>query len=231
MSHRLSSTRRVTLWLAPLLLLAALALVVAGTFRIPDPRFQGSLHDLLPPPPPGWTLKEKPIADTPEMQEAVGEVLNFSDGIFVDYLGPTNERLSVYIAYWVPGKMSHRLVASHTPDVCWVGGGWKKTLSQALPPQEIGGVHVPSGEDRIFTAQGQPEYVWFWHIVGDESRSYGTGHTPPWYAAIFDMLARGLNQRDEQFFIRISSNSPLDSMLEFGPLPKVIQKIPWPAQS
>lgn len=210
---------------AALLLLGAVGLVAYGTAQIPPPTFHGRLHDFLPPPPPGWTMKEKPIADTPEMKQAVGELLNFSDGVFVDYLGPAGERLSVYMAYWVPGKMSHRLVATHTPDVCWVGGGWKKT-EEGRTPSLLG--DMPSGESRTFTANGTPEYVWYWHLVGTESKSYATGQEPPWYASLTDLFQKGLKQREEQFFIRLSSDRPLDAPFLQPILTATLRHIPWP---
>lgn len=218
--------------LALVLLGTALSLVIYGETQVPPPRFTGTLKGLLPSPPPGWALKEKPIADTPEMQQAVGELLNFSDGVFADYTNAAGDRLSVYIAYWVPGKMSHRLVASHTPDVCWVGGGWKKVDSSRLEPMTpISGPQIPAGESRVFTANDSPEHVWYWHLVGNESKSYGTGTTAPWYAAITDIFKKGLNQREEQFFIRLSSNRPL-RLLEDGPvLPNVLRAMPWPNTS
>lgn len=66
------------------------------------------------------------------MRKAVGELLNYSQGLHWDYLGPNGQRLSVYLAYWSADKMSSRLVAGHTPDVCWVAGGWKRRHQPVL---------------------------------------------------------------------------------------------------
>lgn len=233
-------------WSALLLLISAIGLVTYGSLQVPTPKFHGNLRDLLPPPPPGWTIKDKPIADSPELKEAVAEILNFDDGVFVDYTQGTT-RLSVYIAYWRPGRMSHRLVAAHTPDVCWVNGGWKKELAGPTPPLTIaedGSVklflntanhgapprEIPAGEARIFSAHGNPEHVWFWHLVGQESKSYSSGGAPPWYASIMDLFTKGLNQRDEQFFIRLSSNVPLQELQKEPVLPVVLGHLPWPGK-
>lgn len=222
------------------LLIAAIILVVYGSTQLPEPRFTGRLHDLLPAAPSGWTMKEKPIADSEELKQAVGELLNYDDGVFVDYTNTSGDRLSVYIAYWTPGKMSHRLVAGHTPDICWEAAGWIKTKAGPTPELSIRSAsshslelptstQIPPGEDRIFTAQATTEYVWFWHIVGDHIKSYGTGYTPKWYAPLTDLLEQGLNQREEQFFIRLSSKTPL-LKLDSGPLlPEVLARLPWPA--
>lgn len=220
--------RRLLLFVPLVLLLVAIGLIAYGQTRVPEPAFRGNLRELLPPAPAGWTMKEKRIAESPEMQKAVGEILNFDDGVFADYLGPAGERLSVYIAYWTPGRMSHRLVAGHTPDVCWVGNGWLKASSSdtehALPD-------FPVGEARIFKANGTAEHVWFWHLVGAESMRYGTGYVPPWTAAITDLFRRGLNQREEQFFIRLSSNRELQPQLSEPVLPLIIEGLPWPTSS
>jgi hypothetical protein len=218
-------------WSALLLLISAIGLVTYGSLQVPSPKFHGNLRDLLPPLPPGWTMKEKPIADSPEMNEAVAEILNFDDGVFVDYTQGTT-RLSVYIAYWRPGKMSHRLVAGHTPDVCWVNGGWKKLSTERLHAQSTtNGRTIPAGERRIFSANGSEEYVWFWHIVGNQSKSYQTGDQPPWYAALTDLWEKGIKQRDEQFFIRLSSNLTIEDFQDSSILKSVLDSLPWPPEA
>lgn len=217
------------------LVLSAVGLVVYGETQIPEPQFKSNLIDILPDAPAGWTKKVKPIADTPEMQEAVGELLNFDDGVFVDYTNAAGDRLSLYVAYWTPGRMSHRLVAGHTPDVCWVGGGWKKI--EAGPTPSFSGLAasaaeinpIPSGEARVFTSNGTPEHVWFWHMVGDESKSYGTGGLAPWHAPLTDLLRKGLAQREEQFFIRLSSNRPLEQFIDAPVLAAMLTSLPWPS--
>ncbi len=209
-------------------LAVATGLVIYGNSRVPEPTFKGKLVDLLPPPPAGWMLTKKEIADTPEMKEAVGELLNYDDGVFVDYTNG-NERLSVYIAYWKPGKMSHRLVAGHTPDVCWVGNGWKKESSETVTGLTSGnGAKIVPAEGRLFTVNGQAEYVWFWHLVGQEAKSYASGYAPPWYAPLTDLWAKGLQQRQEQFFIRLSSGDPMTSKGLQPILPSLLGRLPLP---
>lgn len=206
------------------LLVAAIGLVIYGSTRPQERTFYGKLLDVLPEAPAGWTRTLRPIADTPEMQKKADELLNFDDGVFVDY-SRGSDRLSVYIAYWSPGRMSHRLIAGHTPDVCWVGAGWQCTErgvwsaergvgSKTAPEDPSSTPHAPHShlfpaESRTFTARGATEHVWFWHIVGGRPISYGP-QTPPWYASLVDMLAKGLDQREEQFFIRLSAPMPLD---------------------
>ena len=221
---------RKTLIFAVVLLVSAIGLVLYGTTRVPEHSFHGKLAEILPPAPAGWTMIKREIADTPEMKEAVGELLNYDDGVFVDYTNGA-DRLSVYIAYWTPGKMSQRLVAGHTPDVCWVGNGWVKESSETVRGLKGDGKPLPPAEGRLFKIQGTAEHVWFWHIVGSEAKSYATGFAPPWYAPITDLLTKGLNQREEQFFIRLSSQIPLTSTSLNPILQAVLSTLPLPPTS
>ena len=115
------------------MLVAALAFVAVGSALPPRQAFHGALKDLVPKAEelPRWTLEYCPVAETAEMQKAVGEMLNFDDAVYAIYNNGAL-RISLYAAYWSPGKMSHRLIAGHTPDVCWVGGGWVKRKAESL---------------------------------------------------------------------------------------------------
>jgi len=278
--------------LAALLVFAA-GLVVYGSTRPLKRTFYGQVIDLVPKQedlPPGWTVEYKPIADTPEMKAKVDELLNYDDAVYAVY-SKGLQRISVYIAYWTPGKMSQRLVAAHTPDVCWVGAGWRivearsgegvvkpengnlkpewqrgneaKSLelgagsnSKAVSGELLAGnegeavsqergvrskaqgsemnatgstfdvrdIHATiagligaqcskltansfaclPAEERVMELNGQTEHVLFWHLVGEEPVSYETQKQPPWYATLGDVMRRGINQRQEQFFIRVS---------------------------
>jgi len=242
---------RLLLIAAALALLGiAVGLVVYGSTRPLTSTFHGRLADLMPPAPAGWARTEQPIADSPEMRQKVDELLSYDDGAFYVYTsGPL--RLSVYAAYWQPGKMSTRLVAGHTPDVCWVGAGWQCTergeVSNYLeanpgtgayrlhsvpvggtPPSRTDRLQslLPPAESRTFVAQGTTEYVWFWHLVDGHPQSYDTGGKPPWHAMFTDMIRRGFDQRGEQFFIRLSSPQRLDDPALQPVLARVLRALP-----
>lgn len=217
--------RRALFAFLALILIGAIALIVYGGTRPRVQTFHGRLADLLPEAPQGWTRTMHPIADTPEMQAAVGELLNFDDGVFVDYT-KQQQRLSVYIAYWKPGKMTHRDIARHTPDVCWVGAGWRCEARQTLDGADVAGGRLMPVEARTFTAHRTSEFVWFWHVVGGRPKSYGTGGRPPWYAAITDAFTMGLGQREEQFFVRLSSPAPLEDPTLAPILGVVLENLP-----
>lgn len=227
-SLHVEKNKNIVLSVLSLLLVGAIVVILYGNNRVPVRTFHGKLTDLLPPAPIGWLINKREIANTPEMREAVGAILNYDDGLFVDYV-QGDVRLSVYIAYWKPGKMSYRIVASHTPDVCWVANGWRKEFSKTVSGlKTIDGKNIASAEGRLFTAQGNPEYVWFWHVVGEDVQSYDTGFMPPWYAPAADIFKRGLNQRDEQFFIRLSSSVPLDSLALKPVMEPLLALLPLP---
>lgn len=203
--------RKVATSLSVTMLAGAVILVVFGGLRHAENRFGDSVKSILPVPPPGWELTELPIANSPEMRRAVGELLNFDDAILVDYHRET-VRLSVYIAYWKAGKMSRRAIAGHTPDQCWVNGGWRRLKASQITKWGELAPKIPCAQSREFALGSEIEYVYFWHLFGGESVTYGNMSKAPWYAFLVDLLSEGLDQRKEQFFIRISSQIPLDSL-------------------
>lgn len=177
--------------------------------------FRGKVSDLLPTEGElsGWSVRSEPIAETVEMQKVVEDVLSYDDAEYRIYVRG-NLRISVYLAYWRPGKMLVRAIAHHTPDVCWPKSGWICTEREARQDLPLGNSIAANTEHRVFTLQGQTEHVVFWHVVGDEIIAYSASGRPPWHAALTDLLRWGTRQKKEQFFIRISSNRPLE---EFWP--------------
>ena len=205
--------------------------------RRPGLPIEKRLAQLLPPALAGGTTRDEPIATTEEMKKAVGELLNYDDAVFRIYEEP-GYRLSVYLAWWRPGRMSPRLVATHTPDVCWPGNGWERdqfaerklrALSSKLAATGFAG-----GECRVFTLNGMPEYVVFWHKVGSEMLSYRNGWAPPWWALFDEIWRNGLDLRKEQLFVRISSDKPIESFwnrAELAPLRDSLLKLGLKATS
>lgn len=172
----------------------------------------------------GAVGRDQPIAETEEMMRAVDEALNFDDAIFRTY-ELADARVAVYAAWWRPGKMSPRLVAGHTPDVCWPANGWVRDAACEAEFAALGGQLTAAGflpgECRVFSGAGRPEHVVFWHKVGDEVKSYGNAWAPPWWAIFDEMRRDGLDLRQEQLFVRLSSNRPIEELLarpEIGPL-------------
>ena len=207
-----------TLFFVATVLLLAIALVAGAALRPLEPAFQGPLSRLLPPVEAmelaGWTVTSRPVGETPELKQAVAEVLNFSDAHYIVYQ-KNAVRISLYLAYWSPGRMPHRLVAGHTPDVCWTSSGW---AAQSVGTTTVWCSSIPF-EQRVFASPlKELEHVVWCHLVSGRPFSYGTGREPPWYASIADLWRLGIRQREEQFFIRISSNAPWDRVRDSTPV-------------
>lgn len=223
----------IVLGLTGVVLFAGLGLLLVGSRPPPERTFLGSVRDLLPKPEeiPGWTVEYLPIAETPEIQAKVSEALNFDEAVFAVY-ERGEQRLSVYIAYWTPGKMPYRFVASHTPDVCWTLAGWKtlRASSGVRLSDGSGGMLLPV-EERTMERNGNIENVVFWHLLDGQTMSYGSGGLPPWYATFTDLFARKLNQRPEQFFIRISSNTPVEGWSAMEVYSRIVVRFPMVEKS
>jgi hypothetical protein len=162
-----------------------------------------------------FVAHDEPVAVTAEMKQAIGALLNFNCAIYRVYQLPT-ARVSIYAAWWERGRMPPRMVALHVPDVCWPANGWTRDLAaekqlSALSRQFEETGFTP-GEARVFEMNEKPEYVVFWHKVGDEMLNYRTGYAPPWWAWLDEIWRGGLNLRKEQLFVRISSDQPLQDI-------------------
>jgi EpsI family protein len=161
-----------------------------------------SLAELLPGAVPGWETADEAVADTEEMKRAVVEMLNYDEAILRTYR-QKDRTVSVYIAYWRPAKFHPRLVAQHTPDVCWTGAGWRMSdVAQLIVPLGFGGQTVP-GESRVFEQGGQRLKVVYWHLVGGRVYHAANAQGVTFLRYLLDDLRRG--QR-EQYFIRVSHN-------------------------
>ncbi len=192
----------------------ALIVLIAGITL----QFRSCAHEPGTTPPPiaetivsqagHWIAEDLPIAETEEMKRAVGELLNFDDAVFRSYR-KGGWQFDVYAAYWRPGKMSERLVAGHSPDVCWVAAGWKPLPREAPADQNWA---ASGAQYRIFGDNaGRPRHVVFWHVSGGESVDYGGG-VPPWWTIFSDLKKHGFNQRRSQYFVRVSSNVAWDEL-------------------
>ncbi len=224
-----------TRWLLPCVAAVLLVALVWAIYGLklesepPSPR--QPLSESLPKNLAGIAGQDEAIATTEEMKKKVGELLNYDDALFRVYSLPPY-RISVYVAYWSSGKMSPRLVAAHTPDVCWPGNGWKResvaetARQSALKAFKDWG--FLSAEIRTFTMQGRPEYVVFWHKVGATVESYGNEYAPPWWAMFGEVFRYGLHMRKEQLFVRVSSDAPIEQILardELAPLREALLKL------
>ncbi len=194
--------------IALIVLMAGIALQFRGCAMEPDP-VPPPLAETISASTAGWTAEDMAIAETEEMKRAVGELLNFDDAIFRSYR-KGGWQFDVYAAYWRPGKMSERLVAGHSPDVCWVAAGWKP-LSREAPAERNWAAE--GAQYRVFGDNaGRPRNVVFWHVSGGRAVDYGGG-VPPWWTIFSDLKTHGLKQRRSQYFVRVSANVPWDELV------------------
>lgn len=187
------------------------ALTYTTLFYHPVERFQDKLDDVLVSELPGWEVKDLDLAESEEMQELVARILNYTQAIFRSYNRGDTE-VGVYVGYWAPKMMPVRQVQAHTPDICWVHNGWEVADSQFARTFQAQGDPLRPAEVRQMEKQGHTMYVAYWHVIGD--RTYVNRIVGTWdrFDPIKSFFRFGLHQQEEQFFIRISSNRPLDQI-------------------
>lgn len=180
---------------------------------------EGRLKHAIPVAVGNWTSTDNQLGDTEEVQRAAEKVLNLSDYVNRSYKNGDTE-FTVYIAYWKPDTMEIHRASSHSPDRCWVANGWKniaekKTKFDSL---DIDGEKLFGGYSRAYkisTDRGDVErFVWYWHIVDGKPYGYGKmdNFTPTisnWLKGVFSRVLEGM---PEQYFIRIDSSTPLETL-------------------
>jgi hypothetical protein len=112
------------------------------------------------------------------------------------------------MAYWSSHQSTLGSVALHTPDMCLPGGGW---TAQPVPPP-ISRYPLPAPRRFAFDMNGSPEYIWFWHYF-DGHPVHQLSGLYPWQLAPL-LFHRGVSASAPQWVIRISSNRPLETLLD-----------------
>ena len=105
-------------------LVAAVALQGLTLFRETPQQRGPHLNGFVPGTVPGWSGRDVPLGANEFLSSEVEKVLNYDEAVYREY-SRAGESFGVYVAYWGPGKMPTRLVASHTPDRCWTENGWR----------------------------------------------------------------------------------------------------------
>jgi hypothetical protein len=167
---------------SPLLIIGTI--VICGSILLQlVPRPQSSeptkpphLEELLPSSFPGWSIQPMELGETEAVRHATTKTLQFDDHVFRKFEGE-EASFQVYAAYWGPGKMPVQLVATHTPDRCWVENGWKCTEHEFAKEIQRDPYHLLPGESRTFTLHNQTQYVLFWHLVDGKPITRGTSLT------------------------------------------------------
>jgi hypothetical protein len=198
-----------------LVLLGAVALQAVGRSRDVGDVRPAHLSQHLSVTPEGWLAKDIPLGENEFIENEVEKILNFDDVVNREFRrGRTY--FGVYAAYWGPGKMPTRLVASHTPDRCWTENGWKCLDMKFKVVQSVEGQALQPTEWRLFQppSGGEPTYVLYWHLVEGEVYDYGARfnavpHPLLWWKDAFQQAMLGSR---EQYFVRLTSNVPFDTL-------------------
>lgn len=180
-----------------LVLLVVLKVAPGATHERPPP----DLAALMMNDSAGWTRRSNAeIA-------AFGPQLNTSCLRQETYLrGET--QVTFYVAFWSSRQSTLGSVALHTPDMCLPGAGW----TERPAPPVINHYPLPAPRRFAFEMNGFPQHVWFWHFFGGRLVNQRSG-LYPWQLAPV-LLQRGISTRAPQWVIRVSSNLPLETLLD-----------------
>lgn len=208
-----------------LILLTALGL--RGYFAFvppPESTLEEALADIVPETLAGWRIKDLDMAESPESSARISDFLNFDDALFRVF-EKENVYVGLYIAYWTPGKASYRWAGAHTPDTCWVLNGWTRTDREYSIPFTTKETALEPAEFGIYEKDGNAQTVYFWHLVGGRAFGYKQlgGHNI--FAALEDIKQHGLNLRQEQFFIRLSSNKGIEELKEINGFDEILSSL------
>lgn len=209
---------------AGVLLALLLALVLHVELFSDRPRaFTGRLEDAIPRSLAGWQVQDIPLAESEAGALNVQGILNYDQAaqrLFVK----GDVQVIVYVAYWEPGKISLVDAGSHNPDSCWVNSGCERLNRANSVPGKVGRRDLRPYEWGEYRSPGGVTIqAMFWHLVDGEPNRYEdqqvgwregvAGRIERSKLVIKDIRQRGLNQRAEQMFVRLSSNKKPEELL------------------
>jgi len=190
----------------------------------PEGSKERQLKAIVPASLPGWEVTTQKMGETPESSARVRDFLNFDDGLFRTFRRGS-VIVGLYIAYWSPGKVSYRWAGAHTPETCWVQAGWEQTDRKHDVPIHVGDVRLKSAEFGTYVKDRQAMDVYFWHLVGGEVYGYEQQGTHNIFGSLIDLKEFGLDQRREQYFVRLSTNRPLDELKEMRGFERIVASL------
>jgi hypothetical protein len=199
--------------------------------KMPDARLAERIERKLE----GWLVAEEPLGATEAATESALNLLNLDDFVYLRYKRG-GVSFTIYVAYWVAGKMPTRLVAIHTPDRCWTENGMQcidrrfkhkyllsgRALLPAewrvfVPKQELGihGAGAGLTSDVNIASFAPRVYVIYWHLVAGKLYDYGNRFNAipdpwRWWKDTLEQAAYG---SQEQLFVRIASETPIEQLL------------------
>lgn len=173
------------------------------------------LHTAMPAALTGWSQRDVPLGPTEFVAGEVEKVLKYDEVINREY-HRSGSQIGLYIAYWGPGKMPTRMVASHTPDRCWTENGWRCVDMKFKFDPSASGVSLLPAEWRIFEPpRGERRtYVLYWHLVEGKPYDYGErfNAVPDPISWWRDAIQQAVSGSREQYFIRLTSDEPWEQI-------------------
>jgi hypothetical protein len=197
-------------WLA-LLLAAAVGLQILPERQSVIIKREAPLAEYFPREMSGWHSDDRPPAESDAEIARVKRLLNY-DETLLRFYRKGERQFSLYVSYWRPGKMPAREIAFHIPDVCWVFSGWKQHVADYHYRHEFEGRWLAPAQYREFDAPNERQHVLYWHILSGQAVDFGSDGAPSQQTTLEAVLHHGLNQKGEQYFIRIASRSTLDDL-------------------
>jgi hypothetical protein len=205
-----------TLILATGALILAWAVAMPLLIRAEPPETSiPNLKKILAREPPGWVTKDLPLGETELVKEAAEKTLRHDEFFFRSYRKGEWE-ITVYVAYWAPGKHPPHLVARHTPDLCWTLNGMVCEDQRSDFTLTTEGVPLWPGHWRKFrTGSGETLYTVFWHRVGDRSFSLAlpSSNIPNPKEYMTEALRFAFARKQEQVFLRVTSSHPFEQIV------------------
>ncbi len=158
----------------------------------------------------GWSGREVPLGQTEAAEGQVEGVLRYDD-VYNREFKSVRGTVSLYVAYWEPGKMPVQLVASHTPDRCWTSAGWN--CREMRHGAKLPGLRPGAGRDFEGPHLVRLNVI-FWHLVGNDLYDYGerftqVPHPLKWWR---DAAKQIVVRPQEQYFIRLTSDRPFEEI-------------------
>ena len=190
----------------------------------PEPSLEQPLEEIIATDVPGWTEEAMDLANSPESAARISDRLKFDDAFFRLYRRG-NAFVMLYVAYWKPGKVPYRWAGAHTPDTCWVQAGFEREEREYKVPFSVNDTRFDPAEFGIYSKDGTAHRVHFWHLIGGEAYGYQQKGEHNIFGSLQDIRDYGLNLRQEQFFIRLSSNKRLETLKQMDGFTRILESL------
>lgn len=175
----------------------------------------------------GWMVEDIPLGPTESVTERSLILLNLNDFVQRQYSN-AGTSFSVYVAYWGPGKMPIRLVSQHTPDRCWTENGWTCTDRKFNVEKQVGKENIQPAQWGEYKIHEYTNQAYFWHVVDGEVKWYAGNRMntrTTIKSVLLDVMNFTLNNKPDQYFVRIVSQDSLDELWELPAFQEVMQSL------